>query len=191
MYVFCFNNSNTGFNLLTYYTTHTARFLHKIKLNHGSYANSFNNMDGTILFICGSYNLPSVRKWIRDGLSYIFLCYHIKGLRVTASLTGNTRQIIKNTMTRKQCLMHVEARGQVDRELDSRLEGLGFDSQCWSCVEVLGKVCSPHCLGPPRRNRYLVHRSKVGSTVAGCISTHLTRRKVKSEEHATLWMPGL
>ena len=30
--------------------------------------------------------------------------------------------------------------GQVDRTLDSRSEGLGFDSQCWSCVEVSGKL---------------------------------------------------
>ena len=59
-------------------------------------------------------------------------------------------------------------RGQVDRALDSRSEGLGFDSQCWPCVEVSGKLRIPHCLGPPSRNGYLVHRSKVGSIVAGC-----------------------
>ena len=58
--------------------------------------------------------------------------------------------------------------GQVDRALDSRSEGLGFDSQCWPCVEVSGKLCIPHCLGPPSRNGYLVHKFKVGSIVAGC-----------------------
>ena len=57
--------------------------------------------------------------------------------------------------------------GLVDRVLDSRSEGLGFDSQCWPCVEVLGKSRIPHCLGPPSRNAYLVRRSKVGSIVAG------------------------
>ena len=40
------------------------------------------------------------------------------------------------------------ASGQVDRSLDSRSEGLGFDSQCWPCVKVSGKLCIPHCLGP-------------------------------------------
>ena len=50
--------------------------------------------------------------------------------------------------------------GPVDRVLDSRSKGLGFDSQCWPCVEVLGKLRIPHCLGPPSRNGYLVHRSK-------------------------------
>ena len=60
----------------------------------------------------------------------------------------------------------VGACGQVDRALDSRSQGLGFDSQCWPCVEVSGKLCIPHCLGPPSRNGYLVHRSKVGSIVA-------------------------
>ena len=77
--------------------------------------------------------------------------------------------------------------GLVDRALDSRSEGLGFDSQCWPCVEVLGKLRIPHCLGPPSRNGYLVHRSKVGSIVAGCIGAHLARGKVKSVEHVLSW----
>ena len=58
--------------------------------------------------------------------------------------------------------------GQVDRALDSRSEGLGFDSQCWPCVEVSGKIHIPHCLGPPARNAHLVHRSKIRLTFAGC-----------------------
>ena len=58
--------------------------------------------------------------------------------------------------------------GQVDRALNSRLEGLGFDSQCWPCVEMSGKLRIPHCLGPTSRNGYLVYRSKAGSIVAGC-----------------------
>ena len=32
----------------------------------------------------------------------------------------------------------IEARGQVDRALDSSSEGLGFNSQHWSCVKVSG-----------------------------------------------------
>ena len=75
----------------------------------------------------------------------------------------------------------------MDRALDSRSEGLGLDSRCWPCVEVLGKLRIPHCLGPPSRNGYLMHRSKVGSIVAGCIDAHLARRKVKSVEHALSW----
>ena len=58
--------------------------------------------------------------------------------------------------------------GQVDRALDSRSEGLVFDFQCWPCVEVSGKLRIPHCLGPPSHDGYLVHRSRVGSIVAGC-----------------------
>ena len=77
--------------------------------------------------------------------------------------------------------------GLVDRALDSRSECLGFDSQCWPCLEVLGKLHIPHCLGPPSRNGYLVHRSQVGSIVAGCIGAHLARGKVKSVEHALSW----
>ena len=79
------------------------------------------------------------------------------------------------------------ARGEVDRALDSRSEDLGFESQCWPCVEVSDKLRIPHCLGPPSHNGYLVHRSKVGSTVAGCIGAHLARGKVKSVEHALSW----
>ena len=79
------------------------------------------------------------------------------------------------------------ARGTVKRALDSWSEGLGFNSQCWPCVEVLGKLPILHCLGPPSRNGYLVHSYKVGSIVAGCIGAHLAREKVKSVEHALPW----
>ena len=58
--------------------------------------------------------------------------------------------------------------GQVDRALDSRSKGLRFDSQCWPCVEVSGKLRIPHCLGPPSCNGYLVHRLMVRLIVAGC-----------------------
>ena len=50
-----------------------------------------------------------------------------------------------------------------------------------------GKLHIPHCLGPPSCNGYLVHRSKVGSIVAGCIGAHLARGKVKSVEHELSW----
>ena len=77
--------------------------------------------------------------------------------------------------------------GPVDRALDSRSEGLGFDSQCWPCVEVSGKLRFAHCLGPNSRNGYLVHRSKVGSIIAGCVGAHLARGKVKSVEFVLSW----
>ena len=53
----------------------------------------------------------------------------------------------------------------------------GVQSQCWSYIEVLGKLCVPHCLGPPSFDGYLVHKSEVGSILAGCIGTHLARGK--------------
>ena len=77
--------------------------------------------------------------------------------------------------------------GPVDRALNSRSDGLGFDCHCWPCVEVLGKLHIPHCLGPPSRNGYLVHRSKVGSISAGCNGAHLARGKVKWVEHTSSW----
>ena len=82
-------------------------------------------------------------------------------------------------------------RGQVDRVLDLRSEGLRFDSQHWSYVEVSGKLCNPHCLSLSSCNGYLVHKSIVGSIVAGGIGAHLARIKVKSAEHAYVWMSGL
>ena len=39
-----------------------------------------------------------------------------------------------------------------------RPKGLGFNSQRRSCVEVLDKLCIPHCLSPPIHNGYLAHR---------------------------------
>ena len=50
---------------------------------------------------------------------------------------------------------------------DTGSKGLEFDSYCWSCVEVSGKLHISHCLGPLSRNRFMVPRSKVGSIVAG------------------------
>ena len=76
------------------------------------------------------------------------------------------------------------ARGQVDIALDTRSEGMVFDSQCWPCVDVSGKHGIPHCIGPPSHDGHLVQRSKVGSIVAGCIGAHLARGKVMSLEHA-------
>ena len=90
--------------------------------------------------------------------------------------------MVSTKLYTSQCPSNVDmgACGPVDRVLDSRSEALGFDSQCWPCLEVSDKLCIPHCLGPPSRNRYLVHRSKVGSIVAGCIGAHHARGKVKS-----------
>ena len=68
---------------------------------------------------------------------------------------------------------------QVDRAMDSRSEGLGFDSQCCPWAEVSLKRCIPHCLGPSSCNRNLVHRSKVGSIVAGCCAPTARRGKVR------------
>ena len=51
-------------------------------------------------------------------------------------------------------LCDMGACGPVDRVLDS--EGLGFDSHCWSCVEVLGKLLISYCLCPPSSDGYLV-----------------------------------
>ena len=47
---------------------------------------------------------------------------------------------------------------QVGRALYSRSVDLRFDSQCWPCVEVSGKLQIPHCLCPPSSNDYLVYR---------------------------------
>ena len=85
------------------------------------------------------------------------------------------------------CHTNVCTNGSMCKALNSRSEGLGFDSQCWPCAEVSGKLRIPHCLSLPSRNGYLVHRSKVRSIVAGCIGTHLAKGKVKSVEHALSW----
>ena len=42
--------------------------------------------------------------------------------------------------------LHVGASGLVDRASDSRLKGVGFDSHCWSCVEVSDKLLISYCL---------------------------------------------
>ena len=48
--------------------------------------------------------------------------------------------------------------GGVDKALDLRSEGLGFDSHCWTYIEVPGKLLSPYCLCPPSSDGYLVER---------------------------------
>ena len=125
---------------------------------------------------------PSQRwgtKW-KDKImwfSWFWLAWHKVLDSWTLTTMGTVESLI---LVREHC-------GQVDRELDSRSEGLGFDSQCWPCVEVLGKLCIQHRLGPPTCNGYLVHRSKVGSIVAGCIGAYLARGKVESVEHVSSW----
>ena len=57
------------------------------------------------------------------------------------------------------------------------LEGLGFEFKYWSRVEVLGKLRIMHCNGTTSCNAYLVHRSKVGSIVAGYIGAHLAGKR--------------
>ena len=91
------------------------------------------------------------------------------------------------TNTKLKSASCVGACGPVDRALDSRSEGLGFNSQCWPYVQVLGKLCIPHCLGSPSLQGYLVHRFKAGSIVADCIGAHFAWGKVKSVEHALSW----
>ena len=51
---------------------------------------------------------------------------------------------------------YVGACGLVDRALDSILKGLGFDSQCWTSAEMVGKLLTPYCLYLLNSDRYLV-----------------------------------
>ena len=69
------------------------------------------------------------------------------------SRTKHDELMVKNKSTEAK---HVGACGQVDRALDLRSEGLAFDSHCWSCVEVSGKLLVPYCLCPPSSNGYQV-----------------------------------
>ena len=48
--------------------------------------------------------------------------------------------------------------GPVDRVLDSKSEGLGFDSHCWSCVVVSYKLLIPHCLCPTSDGYLVEHK---------------------------------
>ena len=68
--------------------------------------------------------------------------------------------------------------GQVDRAL-KRWEVLGFDSHCWSWVEVLGKPFIPYCLFQPSSNWYLVERQigKLRMALAAEQSLHSPQRR--------------
>ena len=52
---------------------------------------------------------------------------------------------------------------RLDRALNSRSTGLGFDFHGQSCVEMSGKLCILYCLGLPSHNGYLVQ-----TIVASC-----------------------
>ena len=111
--------------------------------------------------------LISVPGLCTESSLYGHLLHISVALSVDADVPTSLKQI-SMWIILNMCSLLVGACGKVDGALDSRSEGLGFDSQCWPCVEESGKLRIPHCLSPPRRNGYLVHRSKVGSTVAGC-----------------------
>ena len=61
----------------------------------------------------------------------------------------------------------VQQQVAIDKALDSRPEGLGFNSQPWSCIEASGKLHIPHCICLPSHNGCQVHRSKIGSIASG------------------------
>ena len=64
----------------------------------------------------------------------------------------------------------------------------GFNSQCWPCIKVSGKLCIPCFLSPASCNGYLVHRSKVGSRVAGCCAPTVRGGKVwRTCSHMDIW----
>ena len=124
------------------------------------------------IVIC--YDRWSQHRWVSPEK------YAIRGVKWWSRNKGGPppyRQVCLYHMLLLSCI--VVARGQVDESLNSKSAGLGFDSKCWPCVEVSGKLCIPHCCGPPSCNGYLVHRSKVGSIVAGCIGPHLAMGKVE------------
>ena len=52
----------------------------------------------------------------------------------------------------------VETHGWMVKASDSWSRGRGFDSHRWLCVEVLGKLLTPHCLWPPSSDEYLVQK---------------------------------
>ena len=55
----------------------------------------------------------------------------------------------------------METCGLVDKTLDSRSKGLGFDSHYWPCVELVGKLLIPFCLCLPSSDGYLVEENSV------------------------------
>ena len=69
---------------------------------------------------------------------------------------------------------------QANRALTEK-QKVWFESQCWSCVKVSGKLHIPNSLDPPSHNGYLVRRFKVGSTVADCSRCHLASGKVNCQ----------
>ena len=88
----------------------------------------------------------------------IVVCYYfvlaIVYLKKTPFCANSATLILAFCFTRD----NMGACGPVDRVLDSRSGGLGFDSHCRSCVEVLGKLLIPYCLCPPNSDGYLVER---------------------------------
>ena len=58
------------------------------------------------------------------------------------------------------------------------------------CVEVSCKLHTSHCLGPPSCNGYLVHRSKVGLIVTGCIGAHFARLNLSCHDVWHLELSG-
>ena len=80
---------------------------------------------------------------------FVDCCFHAERVHY-----GPDKDTLVSTLTRE----HVD---KVDRALDLRSEDLGFDSHCWSCVEVSGKLLIPYCLCPSRSNGYLVDQ-KIG-----------------------------
>ena len=67
----------------------------------------------------------------------------------------------------------MEVCGLVNRMLDSRSKGLGFDSHCWSCVEVSGEIFIPYCLCLASSGEYLVDGNCIWVSQATCMTCTL------------------
>ena len=76
-------------------------------------------------------------------MMYSLQCLDIKSMCIVTLRTKSLTNII-GVVTHFDQFLIMEADGQVDRTMDLLLTGLGFDSQCWWCVEVSGKLHVPH-----------------------------------------------
>ena len=93
-------------------------------------------------------------------------------------LTHFYAQFLHSTFTAAECVYMVwnhryylcgNICGLVDMALDARSKGLGFDSHCWSCVEVSVRLLIPNCLCLLLTDGYLVNDNCAGVAQVACI----------------------
>ena len=70
--------------------------------------------------------------------------------------------------------------------VDSKSKGLEYDSHCWSCVKVLGKLLIPFCLCLPSSDGYLMEQESLAIAAAKCANDEFSQEEMRQYKYVPI-----